>query len=314
MAEVLPRAQPRIGIDSREGIHRHRGLEAGCGEAIAEIESGVAEHERFNPHSIRGLAVGVGMPNLAATLISLVGQGHSIELPVEMESLLAAVPVLEQLRVRRSAEVPRGVGLPLMSPPAGGDPSRLTVVLDLDETLVHCRLDELDSPSPDFCVQFEDTDVVGFVYLRPSVMLFIEVAARLFEIVVFTASSQNYADQVLNRLDPQQQKIAKRLYRQHCQDTNGTFFKDLRELGRPLDRAVLVDNSPVSLMLCPDNGVLVSSWTAEQVGDRELLDLLLLLQECAERPSVQGFLAERYGLAAFQQELFRRPESFFVPP
>ena len=41
----------------------------------------------------------------------------------------------------------------------------------------------------------------------------------------------------------------------------GLDAEDLRQLGRPMERVVLVDNSPVSLALCLDNGVIVSSWT-----------------------------------------------------
>eukprot|EP00435_Cladocopium_sp_Y103_P048894 s83_g14.t1 len=184
----------------------------------------------------------------------------------------------------------------------------LTVVLDLDETLSHCRLDPLPSSKPDFCVQFEESKATGYVYVRPFARLFLEVAARLFEVVVFTASSQGYADQVLDQLDPERRCISTRLYRQHCVERGGAFLKDLRQLGRPMERVVLVDNSPVSLALCLDNGVIVSSWTAENRADRELLELLLLLQQCMKEASVSDFLVERYGLRSFVEMLRRQPE------
>jgi len=187
-------------------------------------------------------------------------------------------------------------------------PPRLTVVLDLDETLSHCRLRQLASPRPDFSVEFEESQQTGFVYVRPFTGLFLEVAAQLFEIVVFTASSQDYADQVLDKLDPDNRYFSARLYRQHCTEAAGGYLKDLRRMGRPMERIVLVDNSPVSLALCPDNGVLVSSWTAEQTDDRELLELLVLLQQCMVHGSVADFLAQRYSLREFAQLIKRRPE------
>ena len=64
--------------------------------------------------------------------------------------------------------------------------------------------------------------------------------------------------------------------------------EDLRRLGRPMERMVLVDNSPVSLGLCLDNGVIVSNWTADNPADRELLELLLLLQSCAKQASSES--------------------------
>merc|ERR1712224_43930 len=126
---------------------------------------------------------------------------------------------------------------------------------------------------------------VGYVYVRPFARLFLEIAARLFEVVVFTASSRGYADQVLDRLDPEGKCLAARLYREHCTEVGGAYLKDVRQLGRPLSRVVLVDNSPASLALCPSNGIICKGWTAEVTEDRELLDLLLLLQQCTQGSS-----------------------------
>lgn len=187
-------------------------------------------------------------------------------------------------------------------------PPRLTVVLDLDETLSHCSMTQLESRRPDFCVEFEEFRQTGFIYVRPFAGLFLEVAAQLFELVVFTASSQDYADQVLDQLDPDNRYFSARLYRQHCAEIAGGYLKDLRHMGRPMERTVLVDNSPVSLALCPDNGVLVSSWTAEQTDDRELLELLLLLEQCQGHASVPDFLAWRYSLREFARQVKHRPE------
>lgn len=185
---------------------------------------------------------------------------------------------------------------------------RLTLVLDLDETLVHCTLEPSSRLKHNFCVAFEETQATGFVFVRPYARLFLEVVARLFEVIVFTASSQSYADQVLDQLDPEGTCISFRLYRQHCTELFGGFLKDMRRLGRPLDRIILVDNSPVSLGLCPDNGIVVSSWTAEQLDDRELLDLMLLLQQCMNQASVPEFLSQRFGLRRCLEFLRCQPE------
>eukprot|EP00929_Paragymnodinium_shiwhaense_P061257 TRINITY_DN30590_c0_g1_i1.p1 TRINITY_DN30590_c0_g1~~TRINITY_DN30590_c0_g1_i1.p1 ORF type:complete len:341 (-),score=81.89 TRINITY_DN30590_c0_g1_i1:51-1073(-) len=189
----------------------------------------------------------------------------------------------------------------------GGERPLLTLVLDLDETLVHCCLDERQAPRPNFCVSFEETTALGYVYVRPFAELFLQVAARLFEVVVFTASSSSYADQVLDRLDPTGQLLSKRLYREHCVEVGGAYFKDMRRLGRPLSEVVLVDNSPVSLASNPDNGIIVQSWAAEYCEDRELLDLLLILQKCVHSPSLTDFLKNRYGLGQFFDDLRLNP-------
>ena len=54
-------------------------------------------------------------------------------------------------------------------------------------------------------------------------------AAELFQVVVFTASHQAYADVVLDIIDPQRELFAKRLYRESCIKTqDGVYIKDLR--------------------------------------------------------------------------------------
>jgi len=243
-------------------------------------------------------------------------QEGRMEFSVRMPNLIKSPPELDQFPMPlRSAlhflvalDVPEQ-GMSWGAPVLGAaSEDRLTLVLDLDETLAHCRLEPLSAPRHSFCVRFEESKATGYVYVRPFARLFLEIVSRLFEVVVFTASSQSYADQVLNRLDPEGRFISTRLYRQHCTEVCGSFLKDMCRLGRPLERVVLVDNSPVSIVLCPDNGIIVSSWTAEGDDDRELMELLLLLQQCEVQTSVQDFLTRRYGIRAFFDTLRRRPE------
>ena len=65
--------------------------------------------------------------------------------------------------------------------------------------------------------------------------------AELYEVVVFTAAMQDYADWVLDSIDPQKM-IQYRLYRQHATPTNMVYIKDLSKLGRPLHKTIIVDN------------------------------------------------------------------------
>lgn len=80
--------------------------------------------------------------------------------------------------------------------------------------------------------------------------------SQQFELIVFTASHQSYADAVLDYLDPQKQLIQHRLYRQHCQYLpEGYYVKDLRVMGRDLSKLVLVDNAAYSYSFQADNGI-----------------------------------------------------------
>ena len=54
------------------------------------------------------------------------------------------------------------------------------------------------------------------VFLRPGVIEFLERAAQRFELIIFTAATQKYADPIIDALEGQMGFFSKRLYRQHC--------------------------------------------------------------------------------------------------
>lgn len=203
--------------------------------------------------------------------------------------------------------------LPSLQP----DVPRHTLVLDLDETLAHCSRGEgrqrhgVSTPTgpPDLVVEFDDNPAQGNVFFRPFVHFFLEVAAKSFELVVFTASQQAYADKVINALDPTGSRISHRLYRQHCTEFRGAYFKELSLLGRPLSQCFLVDNSPISIACNADHGILIRSWYGDR-NDQELMDLLTVLQELRVHGGDAGkFLADRYGLFDFFEGMRRESTS-----
>mmetsp|Transcript_24036 Transcript_24036/g.45357 ORF Transcript_24036/g.45357 Transcript_24036/m.45357 type:complete len:333 (-) Transcript_24036:33-1031(-) len=196
----------------------------------------------------------------------------------------------------------------LLPPQSEAHQGRRTLVLDLDETLVHCHcqaVPNLGTPDLDLELESGDPKVVmkAKVYVRPSARRLLLFAAEKFEVVVFTASAAIYADKVLDFLDPGRILIAHRLYREACTEIAGGHFKDLRRLGRNLQDVVLVDNSPLAPGLVPENGLLVASWYGEDWQDTELNSVVVLLAKLITTKSLPEFLERRYGYKAFLQEL-----------
>jgi len=102
----------------------------------------------------------------------------------------------------------------------------------MDETLIHCVDDaETDNPDVVIPIQFSDEPepINAGVNLRPYVYECLEEANKLFQVVVFTASQSEYADPILDYLDPTGELIQARYYREHCVKTKeGYYVKDLR--------------------------------------------------------------------------------------
>lgn len=149
-----------------------------------------------------------------------------------------------------------------------------TLVLDLDETLVHHSVINGNS----------------FVAFRPGVSDFLRSTSYLgFELVIFTAASQNYADACIDMVDPDR-LISHRLYRQHALSWGPVFVKDLSRIGRDLSRTLIIDNIQENFMLQPRNGIYIYTWI-DDPNDTALSDLVPVLRELiTTRATVPGIL------------------------
>ena len=113
-------------------------------------------------------------------------------------------------------------------------------------------------------------DVVHFVYVakRPGVDEFLVEMAKHYEVVIYTASLNKYADPLLDLLDPNN-VIRTRLFRESCVYYEGNYIKDLSLLDRDLSQVIIVDNSPSSYIFHPENAIDCSSFI-DDTSDREL--------------------------------------------
>ena len=138
--------------------------------------------------------------------------------------------------------------------------SKKTLVLDLDETLVHSQFIPYSIKS-DLILKIDIENKIHDIHvlIRPGVQNFLKKLEKLYEIVIFTASVSKYADPLLDIID-KNNYCSHRLFREHCSMMGITYIKDLKKLGRDLKDVVIVDNSPLSYSFNKENGIPILAW------------------------------------------------------
>lgn len=168
-------------------------------------------------------------------------------------------------------------------PPVDG---RKTLVLDMDETLIHSA----DFP-PNARVQFFMSGNPEFyVYKRPGLDTFLRRVKEQFETFVFTFGEKAYAEPVLNEVCPFIDD-KHRLYREMCVTPNGRVKKDLSIFQRSKKELILVDDSSRALAFNPKNTIKIPRWVGDP-NDRALIDWLpQVLDMCADAADVRTVIA-----------------------
>lgn len=149
----------------------------------------------------------------------------------------------------------------------------------MDETLLHVR--KLTDPS--------DPDKNAVLSVRPGLEEFLKEAGENFEVVVFTAGQQAYADPILDIIDSEG-LIANRLYRDSCEPSGKEHIKDLSKLGRDLSQVIIVDNTPTTYERQPLNAIPVASWYNDNEHDKELSYVTHILRKLSLEEDVTDVL------------------------
>ena len=176
---------------------------------------------------------------------------------------------------------------------------RKILVLDLDETLIHSMSKKAHKTSQIVEVHLKSMPVSSLYYVtkRPYCLEFLRTVSQWFDLAIFTASVQEYADPIIDLLEHDLgiRIFKNRFYRHHCvDDGNGRYIKDLRVLNVDLRRIMLIDNSPVSFTYQKDNGIAVEGWVFDP-SDRALMQLLPLLISLRHTTDVRSILCLQSG-------------------
>lgn len=171
---------------------------------------------------------------------------------------------------------------------------KVTLVLDLDETLVHSTMEHCDDADFSFPVSFDMKEHMVYVRKRPHLHMFLQKMAEMFDVVIFTASQSVYADQLLDRLDPEKKLFSRRFFRESCVFTASGYTKDLTVVGVDLAKVAIIDNTPQVFQLQVNNGIPIESWYSNPL-DEGLPQLIPFLETLAAADDVRPIIAKKFG-------------------
>ena len=166
-----------------------------------------------------------------------------------------------------------------------------SLILDLDETLVHFKINNEDENE-------------GVLQIRPGVVQFLEKVGKYYELIVFTAATQDYGDLLIDAIEENNLYFEHRFYRQHTVIIGNDFVKDLNRIGRPIDRIIIVDNMPQNFRLQKENGINIKAFWGEDADDNALEELGIILINIA----IDGGDV-RIGLEKYKDEIVRKVTS-----
>ena len=176
------------------------------------------------------------------------------------------------------------------------------LVFDMDETLIHCITKWKDTVPCDIQIPYAYSKSVKYkhINLRPFVVEVLHELSKEFTIVVFTASTQDYADPILDYINKDFKFISKRFYRHHWYRTEDEVsIKDLRifeQWGYDLKDVIIIDNATHWFGFQVDNGIPIIPFIDDK-NDRELVHLYYFLKRIARIDDFRPILMNTFNLS-----------------
>jgi Dullard-like phosphatase family protein len=150
---------------------------------------------------------------------------------------------------------------------------KFTLVLDLDETLLH-----VTKINNKLSLYNNSSTTVKVIY-RPHLFSFLSRMKKIYEIILFTVSLPEYANKIINLIENKEKYFSYKLFRQHATFyQNKDYVKDISKLGRDLKRVIIVDDMPQNFSLQKENGISVKPFYGDNTNDMTLSKLGSILE------------------------------------
>lgn len=190
-------------------------------------------------------------------------------------------------------------------PPKDAQDPEFTVVVPLGRFISYTKINEVDNDADfKFTVIINNQRNECFVRIRPGIKEFLDKLKYNAEIIVFSDSTPDFVDPILDYIDPGKTWSKNRLYYNNCiriddpEDGSVLLVKELSVVNRDKMRTVIISDYHYKIGYDLDNGIIVKSW----VGDNSISDddssisnldnLYIYLLELMTKSNVRITLAE----------------------
>ena len=141
-----------------------------------------------------------------------------------------------------------------------------TLVLDLDETLIHYKIEM----SPNF-----EKPKKNILILRPDLITFLKEMKKIYELVLFSYATYEYIEKILKIIESKEKFFDYILDRRHITYENGSYIKNISLIGRELKNIIIIDDNPQAFKLHNENGIFIKPFYGDCLNDKNILKNLM---------------------------------------
>ena len=197
----------------------------------------------------------------------------------------------------------KSVKVPFLTPLKDKENYILTIVLDLDKTLIYSEEDEENyEEGEEEEGEEEIKEQRENIIFRPGLYEFLDNLIKLkCELIIFTSSAKQRSEEIINKIEKNKKYFNNRLYREHCTLMGAAYVKDILKLGRDLSKTIIIDNDLGCFYLQQENGILIKSFSGEK-DHKCLFNLYQILDKIIKN----SFSDIRYELDKYKDEIINK--------
>jgi Dullard-like phosphatase family protein len=155
-----------------------------------------------------------------------------------------------------------------------------TLVLDLDETLIHYKTNS----SPKW-----DNPKKNMIILRPDLIFFLKEMKKIYELVLFSYATYDYIEKVLKIIESKEKFFEYILDRRHITYENGSYIKNLSLIGRDLKNVIIIDDKPQAFKMHKENGIFIKPFYGDCCNNKNILkNLAKILKDIRKDADING--------------------------